>query len=49
MIEREPITVILSERGWIRAAKGHVDEIDEKFKEGDKLASWSRPRPPTSC
>ncbi|MEO6013387.1 MAG: DNA topoisomerase IV subunit A [Devosia sp.] len=37
-IEREPITVILSEKGWIRAMKGHNAEIDEKgFKAGDKL------------
>ncbi|WP_375271774.1 DNA topoisomerase IV subunit A [Sphingomonas sp.] len=38
MIEREPITVILSERGWVRALKGHVDlSAPEtlKFKEGD--------------
>ncbi|HEX4622343.1 MAG TPA: DNA gyrase subunit A, partial [Myxococcaceae bacterium] len=35
---REPITVILSERGWIRAARGKVDDPSElKFKEGDKL------------
>jgi topoisomerase-4 subunit A len=39
MIVREPITVILSEKGWIRAAKGRVDDPSElKFKEGDKLA-----------
>ena len=38
-ITREPITVILSERGWIRAARGRVDDPSElKFKEGDKLA-----------
>ncbi|MBX3486008.1 DNA topoisomerase IV subunit A [Phenylobacterium sp.] len=38
MIVREPITVILSERGWIRAAKGRVDDPSElKFKEGDRL------------
>ena len=37
-IEREPITVILSEKGWIRALKGHAEEIDEKgFKTGDRL------------
>ncbi|MBF0679719.1 MAG: DNA topoisomerase IV subunit A [Devosia sp.] len=37
-IEREPITVILSEKGWIRAPKGHNATIDEKaFKSGDKL------------
>ncbi|WP_375288108.1 DNA topoisomerase IV subunit A [Sphingomonas sp.] len=38
MIEREPITVILSQRGWIRAMKGHVDLSAAetlKFKEGD--------------
>lgn len=39
MIVREPITIILSERGWIRAAKGRVEDPSElKFKEGDKLA-----------
>jgi topoisomerase-4 subunit A len=38
MIEREPITVILSDKGWIRALKGHTDDADEKgFKAGDKL------------
>jgi topoisomerase IV subunit A len=38
MIEREPITVILSARGWIRAMKGHVEQLSGealKFKEGD--------------
>lgn len=38
-IPREAITVILSERGWIRAAKGKVDDPSElKFKEGDSLS-----------
>jgi len=37
-IEREPITVILSEKGWIRAMKGHTDQLESvKFKEGDQL------------
>jgi topoisomerase-4 subunit A len=38
MIEKEPITVILSQRGWIRSMKGHValEEIaDLKWREGD--------------
>ena len=36
MIEKEPVTVILSARGWIRGAKGHVPLDQEwKFKEGD--------------
>ncbi len=38
MIEKEPITVVLSKQGWIRALKGTVDEADIKFKEGDELA-----------
>ena len=38
-IPREAITVVLSERGWIRAAKGKVEDPSElKFKEGDSLA-----------
>ncbi len=37
-VEREPITVVLSEKGWIRALKGHLaDDADLKFKDGDKL------------
>ncbi|OYX08737.1 MAG: DNA topoisomerase IV subunit A, partial [Rhizobiales bacterium 32-66-8] len=38
-IEREPITVILSEKGWIRAPRGHAVEVnDEKgYKTGDRL------------
>jgi topoisomerase-4 subunit A len=38
MIEKEPITVIMSERGWIRAMKGHVELSNPealRFKEGD--------------
>ena len=37
MVEREPITVIYSEKGWIRAAKGHLaPDAEIKFKEGDR-------------
>ncbi len=37
-VEREAITVILSEKGWIRALKGSVGDPDEvRFKEGDRL------------
>jgi topoisomerase-4 subunit A len=36
MIDREPITVICSKMGWIRAMKGHVDlAAEQKFKDGD--------------
>lgn len=38
-IEKEPLTIILSAMGWIRAAKGTLDlnSLDLKFKEGDEL------------
>ena len=36
LVEREPLTIICSEKGWIRAMKGHLDlASDYKFKEGD--------------
>jgi topoisomerase-4 subunit A len=42
-VEREPVTVILSQKGWIRAQKGHLaDDAELKFKEGDKLAHLIR-------
>jgi topoisomerase IV subunit A len=38
MIEKEPITVILSEKGWIRAMKGHLEDLSKlEFKQGDAL------------
>ncbi len=38
LVEREPITVVLSAKGWIRAVRGHLaDGADLKFKDGDKL------------
>ncbi|HPN06926.1 MAG TPA: DNA gyrase C-terminal beta-propeller domain-containing protein, partial [Hyphomonadaceae bacterium] len=39
LIVKEPVTVVLSEKGWIRALKGHNQKLDDlKFKEGDELA-----------
>ncbi|MDK4703086.1 DNA topoisomerase IV subunit A [Rhizobium sp. CNPSo 4062] len=38
MIEKEPITVVVSEKGWIRALKGHISDTSSlTFKEGDAL------------
>ena len=35
-VTREPVTVVLSEKGWVRALKGHGLDLSElKFKEGD--------------
>jgi topoisomerase-4 subunit A len=37
MIEREAVTVICSDKGWIRAQRGQVANVDElKYKEGDR-------------
>lgn len=37
-IEKEPLTIIFSDKGWIRAVKGFIsEESGLKFKEGDKL------------
>jgi topoisomerase-4 subunit A len=36
LVEREPVTVYLSEKGWIRTVRGHqTDTADVKYKEGD--------------
>jgi topoisomerase-4 subunit A len=38
MIEKEPVTVVVSEKGWMRAMKGHLADFSTlTFKEGDKL------------
>jgi topoisomerase-4 subunit A len=37
MIEKEPVTIICSDKGWIRAMKGHGHNADEfKYKDGDR-------------
>ncbi|MBE1203474.1 DNA topoisomerase IV subunit A [Aminobacter carboxidus] len=38
MIEKEPVTVVVSEKGWLRAMKGHLADFSLlTFKEGDSL------------
>ena len=51
MIDREPLTVIASAKGWVRAMKGHIDLVAGealKFKEGDGAAhafhAWTTDR-----
>ncbi|MGI9483866.1 MAG: DNA topoisomerase IV subunit A [Hyphomicrobiales bacterium] len=37
MIEKEPVTVVCSEKGWIRAMKGHLTDFSElSYKDGDR-------------
>ncbi|MCS6987703.1 MAG: DNA topoisomerase IV subunit A [Sphingomonadaceae bacterium] len=43
VVPREPLTVILSAKGWIRSARGHADlshPSQLRFKEGDELFAW---------
>ncbi|HEX5057250.1 MAG TPA: DNA topoisomerase IV subunit A, partial [Gammaproteobacteria bacterium] len=45
LISIEPVTVILSEKGWVRAAKGHdLDPLTLAFKAGDSLLHYARGR-----
>ncbi|MBC7656445.1 MAG: DNA topoisomerase IV subunit A [Frankiaceae bacterium] len=45
LIPSEPVTIVLSEKGWIRAAKGHeVDASTLSYREGDSLAQAVRGR-----
>ena len=38
MIEREPITLVISKKGWVRALKGHVQDLSSlTFKGDDEL------------
>ncbi|MEJ0041363.1 MAG: DNA gyrase subunit A [Rhizomicrobium sp.] len=40
-VEKEPITVVLSEKGWLRSFKGHMEENDAvKYREGDRRKFW---------
>jgi topoisomerase-4 subunit A len=40
-VEREPITVVCSEKGWLRSFKGHQEPSDAiKYREGDRSRFW---------
>ncbi|MET0605668.1 MAG: DNA topoisomerase IV subunit A [Beijerinckiaceae bacterium] len=41
MVEREPITVVLSKKGWIRALKGHVEDLSSLAFKGDDALNIS--------
>ena len=42
LISSEPVTIILSEKGWVRAAKGHdVDPLSLNYKSGDNFKQIS--------
>ncbi len=40
-VEREPVTVVCSDKGWLRSFKGHIEESDAvKYREGDRRKFW---------
>jgi topoisomerase IV subunit A len=40
-VEKEPITVVCSAKGWLRALKGHQEQSsDDKYREGDRARFW---------
>ena len=43
LVASEPVTVVLSERGWVRAAKGHeIDVLGLSYKSGDEFLAAAR-------
>ncbi|GIX35713.1 MAG: DNA topoisomerase 4 subunit A [Lysobacteraceae bacterium] len=45
LVPSEPVTVVLSEKGWARAAKGHeIDPATLTYREGDRLLAFARAR-----
>lgn len=45
IVPAEPVTVILSNKGWVRAAKGHeADPVAMNYKAGDRYLSAARGR-----
>jgi topoisomerase-4 subunit A len=41
MIEKEPITVVVSEKGWVRALRGHTEDVKNLTYKGDDKFSFS--------
>jgi topoisomerase IV subunit A len=45
LVTSEPVTVVLSQRGWVRAAKGHdLDPVSLSYKTGDSFLAAARGR-----
>jgi topoisomerase IV subunit A len=48
MVEREPITVVVSDKGWIRALKGHVSDLSTLTFKGDDTLKMAFPTETTA-
>jgi topoisomerase-4 subunit A len=45
LVSNDPVTIVLSEKGWVRAAKGHdIDPVGLNYKAGDRFALAARGR-----
>ncbi|GAA5076540.1 DNA topoisomerase IV subunit A [Lysobacter panacisoli] len=45
LVASEPMTVVISEKGWVRAAKGHdIDAASLSYREGDELLAATKSR-----
>jgi len=45
LVPSEPVTIVVSEKGWVRAAKGHdVDPAGMNYRDGDSLLAFARGR-----
>ena len=50
LVSTEPVTVVLSEKGWVRAAKGHdIDPGDLSYRTGDAFAAAARGKTSDLC
>ncbi len=50
LLSSEPITVILSEKGWVRAAKGHdIDPAELSYRTGDAFGAAGRGKTSDAC
>ena len=50
ILPTEPITVVLSNKGWVRAAKGHeIDPTPLSYKAGDEFDLPHRPKQSNRC
>src|SRR5579872_1825803 len=48
LVEREPVTIVVSEKGWIRALKGHIQDLSGLSFKGDDKLKTSFPAETTS-
>jgi topoisomerase-4 subunit A len=48
LVEREPVTIIVSDKGWIRALKGHIEDLSTLAFKGDDKLKVSFPAETTS-